>query len=93
MHRNTSTISDSSTIKTEFDNWIMFSFFVTILTGMVHAGMGHQQVESMLSTVCIPSMHHTTMKRMENELSSSVSAVAKDSCSAASKRRLMQHVY
>ena len=50
---------------------------------MIHAGMGHQQIESMFSTIGIPTPHHKTLKRREREIAASVHAVAKDSCTAA----------
>lgn len=50
---------------------------------MYHAGMGHTHVESFLSTVGVPSMHHKSMKRREREVLGHIAKVAKSSCASA----------
>ncbi len=50
---------------------------------MLHAGMGHSHVESFLSTVGVPVMHHKTMKRREREIAQHIGDVARKSCDAA----------
>ena len=52
-------------------------------TGAIHAGMGHRQTESFLTTIGIPGMHHKTFKRREREVASALQNVSQSSCSAA----------
>ncbi len=54
-----------------------------IPTGAIHAGMGHRQAESFLTTIGVPSLHHKTFKRREREVASAIHAVAEQSCSEA----------
>ena len=60
-----------------------FTYSSISFPGMVHAGLGSYQMDTLLSTINIPSMHHKTMKRREREVSGGVSQVASESCSAA----------
>lgn len=47
---------------------------------MYHAGMGHTHVESFLTTMEVPCLHHKTMKRREKEVAVHVRKVAEKSC-------------
>ena len=47
---------------------------------MIHAGMGAQYVNSFLTTMNIPPLHHKTMKKREREIGNAVDSIAKKSC-------------
>ena len=52
---------------------------------MYHAGIGQTQVESFLSTIGVPSMHHKSMKQREREVLPHIAGVAQVSCDMAIK--------
>ena len=52
---------------------------------MINSGMGHTHVETLLTTMGIPAMSHSTMKRREREVAPAISKTAKAACDAALK--------
>ena len=50
---------------------------------MMHAGMGHDHVESFLTTVGVPVMVNRSMKKREREASAAAEHVANKSCDQA----------
>ena len=56
---------------------------VHLFLGMYHSGMGQTQIESFLSTIGVPTMHHKTMKTWEREILPHVAEVAESSCNVA----------
>ena len=61
-----------------------FSVNVKAAVGMVHAGMGPADVNSFLSSLNLPTVHHSSLKNLERKfVGPSLEALAKKSCSDA----------
>ncbi|XP_021373023.1 uncharacterized protein LOC110463022 [Mizuhopecten yessoensis] len=54
-----------------------------VASGMLHAGIGVRKVNLILSSLNIPSIHHTTLKAREREVGIAVEVVANNSCQQA----------
>ena len=63
-----------------------FSVNVNAAVGVVHAGLGPSQVSSFLSSLILPTVHHSSRKNLEwKRVGPSLEALAKESCSDAAK--------
>ena len=61
-----------------------FSVNVKAAVGMVHAGMGPADVNSFLSSLNLPTVHHSSLKNLERKfVGPFLEALAKESCSDA----------
>lgn len=57
--------------------------FYFIYTGLLHAGIGHNQLNMLLTTMNIRYVHHKSLKRREREAGKFIEMVAKQSTHSA----------
>ncbi|XP_070561114.1 uncharacterized protein [Ptychodera flava] len=75
----------SKTSRTAGKKYGMSAFDINtkIATGMIHAGIGERHVNSLFSSISLPTIHEKTLKRKERAAGEAITKVAKRSCEHA----------
>ncbi|XP_077988114.1 uncharacterized protein LOC144442609 [Glandiceps talaboti] len=66
-----------------------FDINTKIATGMINAGIGETHVNTMFSSMSLPTMHNRTLKRKEKLAGEAITHVAKRSCQQALRDEVM----
>ncbi|XP_053392628.1 uncharacterized protein LOC128555142 [Mercenaria mercenaria] len=67
----------------------VFDVNTKLAAAMINAGIGESQMNNILSYINLPTIAQRTLKKREREISSSITAVAKDSCTDAVNEEIM----
>ncbi|XP_077987622.1 uncharacterized protein LOC144442215 [Glandiceps talaboti] len=68
---------------------LAFDINTKIATGMINAGIGETHVNTMFSSMSLPTMHNRTLKRKEKLAGEAITHVAKRSCQQALRDEVM----
>lgn len=61
-------------------NFLIMQFLSSILSGILHTGLGMTSVTALLSCMNIPGISSTSLKAREREVEVKVEKVAKETC-------------
>ena len=61
----------------------VIALLLLLITGMVNSGLGEMGVNSLLSALNIPGIHHRSLKKREQEVGEQINNLARESCAEA----------